>query len=229
MKEQWRKLAERFGALKPREKALVLLGVIVGAVLAFDSVAFQPAQARKKTLEQRISEARQKLKIAEALMQTKEPVGDSHAVKRSYRDALRVRLAEINKNMVNLQQGMVPPERMARLLEDMLGRTRGLQLVSLRALPPKPFEPRGAAPASQAGAKPVKPAPKDPERVIFQHGFELTLQGSYRELHDYLARLEELPWQMYWKRISVQTEEYPRLRVTITVQTLSLTKAWLIV
>jgi len=229
VKEQWRKLAERFGALKPREKGLVLLGVVVGTALLFDAVAFQPAQARKKALEQRISEARQKLKIAEAVMQTKEPVGDSHAVKRSYRDALRGRLAEINKNMVNLQQGMVPPERMARLLEDMLGRTRGLQLVSLRALPPRPFEARGAAPSSQAAAKPVKPAPKESERVIFQHGFELTLQGSYRELHDYLARLEELPWQMYWKRISVQTEEYPQLRVTITVQTLSLNKAWLVV
>jgi len=229
MKERWRKLAERFGALKPREKGLVVLGVVVGTALLFDALAFQPAQVRKKTLEGRIAEARQKLKIAEALMQTKVPVGDSHAVKSSYRDALRARLAEINKNMVNLQQGMVPPERMARLLEDMLGRTRGLQLVSLRALPPKAFEPRAAAPASQAGAKPVKPAPKDPERVIFQHGFELTLQGSYRELHDYLTRLEELPWQMYWKRISVQTEEYPQLRVTITVQTLSLTKAWLIV
>jgi hypothetical protein len=34
---------------------------------------------------------------------------------------------------------------------------------------------------------------------------------------------------MFWNRISVQTEQYPRLRVTITVQTLSLTKAWLIV
>jgi MSHA biogenesis protein MshJ len=229
MKEQWRKLSERFGALKPREKALVVLGVVVGTGLVFDAVAFQPAQTRKKALEGQIAEARQKLKIAEALMQTKEPVGDSHAVKSSYRDALRVRLAEINKSMVNLQQGMVPPERMARLLEDMLGRTRGLQLVSLRALPPRPFERRGAAPAPQAEAKSVKPAPKDPERVIFQHGFELTLQGSYRELHDYLTRLEELPWQMYWKRMSVQTEEYPQLRVTITVQTLSLTKAWLIV
>ena len=86
-----------------------------------------------------------------------------------------------------------------------------------------------ACSAPQAGAKTVKPAPKDPGRAIFQHGFELTLQGSYRDLHDYLARLEKLPWQMFWNRISVQTEQYPRLRVTIIVQTLSLTKAWLIV
>jgi MSHA biogenesis protein MshJ len=229
VKEQWRKLAERFGALKPREKGLVVLGVVVGTALLFDAVAFQPAQARKKMLEQRISEARQKLKIAEALMQTKEPVGDSHAVKRSYRDALRAQLTQINQIVTGLQQGMVPPERMAKLLEDMLARSGGLQLMSMRALPPKRFEPPSAAPASQAGAKTVKPPPKEPERTIFQHGFEVTLQGSYRDLHDYLARLEKLPWQMYWNRISVQTEEYPRLRVTITVQTLSLTKAWLVV
>jgi len=229
MREQWRKLADRFAALQPRERVLVLLGAVVGTALIYDAIVFQPMEARRKSLETRIAEARQKLKVAEALMQTKEPVGDSHAVKRSYRDALRVRLAEVNQSMVNLQQGMVPPERMARLLEDMLARTRGLQLVSMRALPPKPFEPRGAAPAPRAGAKSVKPVPKDPGRVIFQHGFELTLQGSYRDLHDYLARLEKLPWQMFWNRISVQTEQYPRLRVTITVQTLSLTRAWLIV
>jgi MSHA biogenesis protein MshJ len=229
MRERWQKLAERFGALKPRERALVLVGAVVGVALVFDALVFQPAETRKKALERQIAEARQKLKVAEALMQTKEPVGDSHAVKKSYRDALRARLTEVNQNMVGAQQGMVPPERMARLLEDMLVGTRGLQLVSLRALPPKPFEHRSAAPAPRPASKSGKPAPKDAGRVIFQHGFELTLQGTYRELHDYLARLEKLPWQMFWNRISVQTEQYPRLRVTITVQTLSLTKAWLIV
>jgi MSHA biogenesis protein MshJ len=229
MKERWRKLAERFGALKTREKWLVLVGAVVGTALVFDAIAFQPTEARKKKLEQQIVEARQKLKIAEALMQTKEPVGDSQAVKRSYRDALRAQVTQIGEIMANLQQGMVPPERMAKLLEDMLGRTSGLQLLSLRALPPKRFEPRGTAPAPQDASKAVKPAPKESERTIFQHGFELTLLGSYLELHDYLAQLEKLPWQMFWNRISVQTEKYPRLRVTITVQTLSLSKAWLVV
>ena len=229
MMEQWRKLAARFAALRPRERVLVMLGAVVGSALVYDAVVFQPLEARKTTLERQIAEARQKLKVAEALMQTKEPVGDSHAVKRSYRDALRVRLDEVKQSMTNLQEGMVPPERMARLLEDMLSRTGGLQILSLRALPPIPYEPRGTAPPPPTGAKGAKPAPRDPGRVIFQHGFELTLQGSYRDLHDYLAGLERLPWQMFWNRISVQTEQYPRLRVTITVQTLSLTKAWLIV
>jgi len=162
-------------------------------------------------------------------MKTKQTVGDSHALKRTYRDALRGRLAEVTQNMTSLQDGMVPPDRMARLLEGVLARTRGLQLVSLRALPPQRFEPGRAAGAPPAGGKTAKAAPKEPERMIYRHGFEVTLQGSYRELHDYLAQLEKLPWRMFWNRISVQVEQHPRLRVTITVQTLSLSKAWLIV
>ncbi|MGH8700699.1 MAG: hypothetical protein ACREVR_05920 [Burkholderiales bacterium] len=229
MRAQWRKLAERFGALKARERALVLLGVVVGTALVIDAVAFQPAEARKKTLVRQIAEARQNLKLAETVVQTKEPVGDSHEVKRSYRDALRVRLAEINQNMLGLRSGTVPPERMAKLLEEVLASSQGLQLISLRALPPKRFDQRGAPSIAQAEAKDVKPAPKGPERAIFQHSFELTLQGSYHDLHNFLAQLEKLPWQMFWSRISVQTEQYPRLRVTIMVQTLSLTQAWLVV
>lgn len=229
MREKWRKLAERFGALKSRERVLVLVGVIVGTALVFDALAIQPNQARLKKLDLQITDTRQKHKLAEARMQKKEVVGESHSVKSAYRDALRARLAELDKKMAGMQQGMVAPEHMAKLLEDMLANSRGLQLVSLRALPPKRFDPRGAVPPTQAGDKTVKPAPKESERTFFQHGFEITLQGSYLDLHDYLARLEKLPWQMFWSRISVQTEKHPQLRVTITVQTLSLTKAWLTV
>ena len=229
MKEQWQKLAERFNALQPRERAIVLLAVVIGTALVFDAVLFQPAEARKKLLERQVVQAREQLKTAEAVMQTKQSVGDSHAVKRTYRDALRGRLAEIEQNIKGLQEGMVPPERMAKLLEGVLSRTSGLQLLSLRALPPRRFDSGEAAPAPKAGAQAAKPAPRESERAIYQHSFEVTLQGSYDDLYEYLARLEKLPWQMFWSRISVQALEHPRLRMTLTVQTLSLAEAWLIV
>ena len=230
MKEQWQKLSERFSALQPRERVIVLLAVVVGTALIFDAVAFQPAEARKKLLERQIMQAREQLKTTEAIMQTKQSVGDSHAVKRTYRDALRGRLAEFDQNLRNLQEGMVPPEQMAKLLEGVLARIGGLQLVSLRALPPSEFEPGRAGSATQPGGKPPgKPAANQPDGRIYQHSFEITLQGSYGDMYEYLARLEKLPWQMFYSRISVRTEQHPRLQMTLTVKTLSLAKAWLIV
>ena len=229
MKEQWRKLAARFDALMVRERVLVLVGLVVGVALVFDTLALQPLEARKKRLERQVAESRNNMKVAETVLAAQVPITDPDDVRRSYRNALRQQLAEIDQSMQGLQRGLVPPERMAKLLEEMLSRSRGLQLVSLRTLPVQRFETPGTASAGKAGDKNARPAPRDPERTVYQHSFEITLQGSYFELYDYLAQLEKLPWQMFWGRISVSTEQYPRLRATLTVQTLSLNKAWLIV
>jgi MSHA biogenesis protein MshJ len=229
MKEQWRALSARFDALVPRERLIVFLGVIVGVALVYDFLALQPLEMRKKRLGQQIVEARQNVKLAETVLKTQEVTPDPDAVKRSYRDALRKQLAEIDQSMQGLQRGLVPPEKMAKLLEEMLTRSRGLQLVSLRTLPVQRFETPGAAPVAKPGDKGAKVAPKDPERTVYQHSVEITLQGSYPDVLEYLAQLEKLSWQMFWGRISVRAEQHPKLRVTLTVQTLSLNKAWLIV
>jgi MSHA biogenesis protein MshJ len=227
MKEQWRKLAARFDTLLIRERVLVLVGVVVGTALLFDTLALQPLEARKKRLERQIVESRHNIKLAEVVLSAQEPIVDADAVKRAYREALRKQLAEIDQSMQGLQRGLVPPERMGKLLEEMLSRGRGLQLVTLRTLPVRRVDaPLEGTPAGKPAAK---PGAKESERTVFQHGFEITMQGSYEEVHAYLSQLEKLPWRMFWGRIAVSAEQHPRLRVTLTVLTLSLSKAWLIV
>ena len=225
MKEQWRQLAARFNGMMVRERILVLLAAVLGTGLVFDAIVLQPLETRKKRLTQQVVEARQNIKAADALVKLQGAAADPEAVKRTYRDALRKQLAEIDQSMQGLQRGLVPPERMAKVLEEMLSRSRGLQLVSLRTLPAQRFETPGAAAAQKGG----KPGVRESERTIYQHSCEITLQGTYAELHDYLVQLEKLPWQMFWGQISVNGEQHPRLRVMLTVQTLSLNKAWLIV
>jgi MSHA biogenesis protein MshJ len=226
VKEQWRRLAARFDALMMRERLLVLVGVVVATALLYDTLVLQPLEARKKRLERQIAEARHNIKLAEVVLSAQGPVADAEAVKRAYRDALRKQLAEIDQGIQGVQRGLVPPERMGKLLEEMLSRSRGLQLVTLRTLPVRRVDAAAVAPA---GKPAVKPGAKESERTVFQHGFELTLQGSYADVHGYLAQLEKLPWRMFWGRITVNAEHHPRLRVTLTVLTLSLNKAWLIV
>ncbi len=228
MKEQWRQLAARFDARPVRERVLLFLGVIVCTILLYQTLALDPIILRQKRVTGQLTETRQNIKTTDIQVRKLETIADPDAVRRSYRDALRKQLAEIDQNMQGLQKGLVPPERMAKLLEQMLDRNRGVQLVSLRTLPAQRFE-NPAAPAARPPEKGAKPAIKEPERNIYQHSFEITLQGSYADLHDYLARLERLPSQMFWGRIRLDTEHYPKLKVTLTVHTLSLNKAWLIV
>jgi MSHA biogenesis protein MshJ len=230
LRDLWQKLSARFDALATRERTMVLAAAVIGVAFVYDSLATRPLEGQMKRLALQVAESRQNVKTAEAAVRAQDAVQDPSAVKRSYRDALRKQLAEVDQSMQGLQRGLVPPEKMAKLLEEMLGRSNGLQLVSLRTLPVQRFETPGAAAAEKSNDKGAKPAAtKEPERAVYQHSVEITLQGSYPDLLEYLAQLEKLSWQMFWGRISVDTEQYPRLRVTLTVQTLSLNKAWLIV
>lgn len=230
LKEQWQTLAARFNVLATRERAMVLAAAVIGTAFVYDSLATRPLEGRMKRLTLQVEESRQNVKVIETTRRAQETVVDPDSVKRSYRDALRKQLAEIDQSMQGLQRGLVPPEKMAKLLEEMLARSGGLQLVSLRTLPVQRFETPGAAPAAKPSEKGAKSAAsKEPDRAVYQHSVEITLQGSYPDLLEYLSQLEKLSWQMFWGRISVDTEQYPRLRVTLTVQTLSLNKAWLIV
>ena len=227
LRDHWRKLSGRFDGLAVRERALVVIATLVGTALVYDALALRPLETQMKRLEQQVAESRKNVKNAEALVKVQEAAADPGAVKRTYRDALRKQLAEIDQGMQGLQRGLVPPERMAKLLEAMLGNRRALQLVSLRTLPPQRFDAPGAAPAPKAQDKGARPA--SPERAIYQHSFELVLQGSYTDLHEYLSQLEKMQWQMFWGHINVNSEQYPRLRVALVVRTLSLSKAWLVV
>ena len=54
-----------------------------------------------------------------------------------------------------------------------------------------------------------------------------TISGSYTALYDYLARLEKLPWKMFWSKVSLDATQHPRLTLTLVVHTLNMDKTWL--
>ena len=222
MKAQLQRLATRFNALAVRERAIAFASVLLAAIVLLYVMGLEPALAKKRRLAAQLADAQKGVLTLQSL---KTPTQDPLVARRAERDALRRQLAEIDKTMREIQRGLVPAERTARLLEEVLGSSRGLQLVSLRTLPVQRFDPAGG------GAEASANAPRDAERQLYQHTFEMTLQGSYADLHDYLRRVEQLPWRLFWSRISVAVNEdqHAKLVVTLTVRTLSVSKAWLIV
>lgn len=222
MKEQWQQLARKYDALAPRERIIMLVAMIAAISVFFYYLALDPLSAQKRRLTLDISAKRTAITAAENVLKLGSRA-DPNAAKRAHRDALRKQIEELDRNMQGMQRELVPPEQMAKLLDGMLARDRGLQLLALRKLPVQRFETPGTA------LKANTPGAAQPERGIYQHSFELIIQGSYVDLHDYLARLEKLPWHMFWGKISMDAANYPKLKVTLTVHTLSVNKAWLIV
>jgi MSHA biogenesis protein MshJ len=63
---------------------------------------------------------------------------------------------------------------------------------------------------------------------VFKHGVRVVVEGTYLDLLSYVARLEKQPWQVYWSR-TVMSSDYPKAQIELTLYTLSLDKAWLVV
>jgi MSHA biogenesis protein MshJ len=113
---------------------------------------------------------------------------------------------------------------MAGLLDQLLRRNKRLELVSLRSLPPELLvKEEQAGKKEGAGKEPSQPQ----AGMLYRQGMELTLGGSYLDMLDYVVQLEQLPWKMYWERLELKVEEYPRAILRLQVYTLSMDKAWL--
>ncbi|HSQ05106.1 MAG TPA: hypothetical protein VLN59_13770, partial [Burkholderiales bacterium] len=214
-----------------RERLLLAACAAVVLVYAYSFLFIQPLLTAKARLVRDIEQSRSTAQTFTSLMKSAPTQVDPGAARRAYRDQLRVKVGNLDKEMQGLQKSLVPPQEVAKLLEGVLARHRQLQLVSLHKLPVQRLDSAPApSPAKGAAAtKDGKGVSVVVERAMYQHSFELIVQGSYSDLHDYLSQLEKLPWQMFWGRISVDASAFPRLTATITVHTLSLDKAWLIV
>lgn len=223
LKQQWQRVSDKADAMSLRERVMVflmlaaVLGVLLNAVLLDPLVAGQKKHSRDIVERQaQIADIQARTQVLASAVQA-----DPDAANRERLKALKQKLEQSDKALNDMQQGLVPPDRMARLLEDILERNRNLRLVSLKTLP------AGAllgAPVAGAGDKGAATAGQ-----VYRHGIQITVEGNYAELSQYLAELEKLPWRMFWSQADMRVDEYPKAVLTLTVYTLSLDQSWLAV
>ncbi len=223
LRERWNQWSDLFNARSLRERALMAGLGVAAVVLLFDTLSLSPMAAQHKRLSGQLTEARAHIRAGEMALAANRGQEDPDEVKRRYRDELRKQITEIDGRLQGLQKQLVPPDQVSRLLEGVLGRERGLALVSLHKLPVQRYQTNGAKAADP------KAQAADSGRGIYQHSFEIQIEGSYAELHAYLKRLEGLQWQLFWGKAELDASAHPRLRLTLTLHTLSLDKAWLVV
>jgi MSHA biogenesis protein MshJ len=82
----------------------------------------------------------------------------------------------------------------------------------------------GTAAPSAPGATPAAPKPRE---LLYRHGVEIVLQGSYLDMVSYMDALESLPAQLFWGKAELAAGQYPNARLKLTLYTLSLDQKWM--
>ena len=233
MKRRWRQFAARIAALQPRERIMVFGATVVVLVFLANALVFGPLARKEAALRSTLQQQNATIDGVNADIAAK-----AQAYAHDPNDALRKRLGDVRAETARtsdalraLQKGLVPAERIAPLLEAILRANGRLKLVSLQTLPVTTLGDAAAAPAAPAttalASQPV-PAPvvKAPG-LLYRHGVELSVRGSYLDMVDYMHALETLPTQLFWGKAQLDAEAYPNVRLTLTLYTLSLDPKWM--
>lgn len=227
MKAQWKEWSAKFAALQPREKYLVCGAVLAVILLGGQSLWVGPADVRLAVLRKQVMQ--DKTDIANLGPQVdvlRAKLTDPEAGTRKVLADTKAQLASIDTQLKDFDRLLVAPDRMSQLLQSVLLRHRGLQLVSLRTLPPVPAIQRAEAGDKPTGSDKAKPLD---EANIYKHGIEIKVAGGYNDLMAYLAEMEQSRQRLLMGKMAWSVTKYPRVELTLTVYSLSLDKTWLVV
>ena len=220
MQEKLAQFIAKVDGMSLRERALIFAAAAFAVVSLINTFFLDPLLAQQKGLSSQVVQQQEKMKETQAqlaaLLQAKQ--ADEHAPQRERIRQLREQIAEGDAYLKATQDKLVPPEKMAALLEQVLAKNSRLQLVALNTLPVSLFIEPTADAATKAVAQ---------EKQIFKHGVQMTVRGNYADLMQYLAALEKMPTQMFWGMAKMNVVQYPNAELTVTLYTLSLDKTWL--
>ena len=232
MKQAWHKLALKIDAMSLRERAIIFTIAVLILVLLINATLLDPQYAKQSKLSQQIKE--QQAQIADIQHQIQQRVkaqaNDPDYDVRMRMQALRQRAQQMNDALGDVQKGLVPPDRMAALLESVLKKNDKLLLLSLKTLPVKRLNDAvdtDEKPAPDASTIPLADEESDAVKGVFRHTVELKVQGSYMDMMAYMKSLEDMPWQIFWGNAELTVDVYPKATLTLTLFTLSLDKKWL--
>jgi MSHA biogenesis protein MshJ len=252
MKQLWQRMSSKIDALGLRERVFIFLMVVVILIAVVDNAVLSQEFSKETELSQQIAQDQSQITGIQTEIRAKLASYDSHpdAPKLAQLDQLEQKSAQMSTALLDMQKGLVSPDRMTTLLEDILKQNGKLRLVSLRTMPvselnePDPADKSGAdkIAAEKAGQKLVDNAVKSEHtlaqakesgaiephgNVVYKHGVEIVIEGDYIDMVSYMKALEAMPWQLFWGKAKLTVDDTPKHSLTLTLYTLSLEKKWL--
>lgn len=232
-------LQKRFDALQPRERTLFSVTAGVLLLAAIYVLWIEPTEKALALNKEQLASVEPQVEGSRAVLQRLQA-----ELSRDPEDARRLALAQLQEEAKAIdgrlrdeQAGVIPPGNMPGVLRDFLGRDPRLSVVSVEALPPEAtrWVPVAAAPPAE-GANPnatqeaqdeAAAAAADVVPALYRHRVVLRFDGDFASALAYVRAVEALPFRVRLHAFHVDAEKWPRLRITLQVETLGLEEGWI--
>lgn len=223
---RWQQLADRLNGLQTRERALIVLSILLGIYLVWDFGFFQPLAKKNADLEMRLTAAQKELvKLsAEEQVFTQGLRNDPGAAKKREIVRLEQELRSLEENLQQLAVGLIAADKLPQVIYEVLQRSTSLKFVGMQTHPAQLLS-FNKQPGSLEGEQETQGVDDsvEPERAVgvFKHAVTVSFHGDYFAVIRYLKSLENLEWKIYWNILDYEVDQYPRAHITLEVFTLS--------
>lgn len=212
MKLYWQRFAARIDEMSLRQRAMLFATVSLVVVVLANVTLIEPVLVKQKSLIDRGNRDQSQLAAVRGQLESvlKDAETDPKDPEQAALRELEQRIADVERSLASRKEAFIAPTRLPSLLKDLLGKNRPVTLESLRVVPGTPVEvPVPSGQQTKAAAE------------LYRHGVEMTLKGTYFDLMQYVTDLEKLPARLLWGPVELQVEQYPQVRLTLQVHTLS--------
>ncbi len=224
-------------ALSKRERISVVAAVFLVPIYLFVQLMYLPGVQRQQKMNAQCDSMQHQNEALQAqLVELSGAVNvDPNAQQQQQIDAVQQRIVSFDTTLQESVASMVPPQRMAQLLREMLQQRADLTLVSLKNLAPQSLLTLTAEAGAGEQTPSVQSAPDNslaqlttPDDItLYRHGIELQFSGSYLATVKYLGSLQLLPQRLFWDAVRIESDKYPQAKVRVNLYTLSPEKGWI--
>jgi MSHA biogenesis protein MshJ len=229
LKQTWLTISSKFEALNQRERWMVTCALFVVIYAVINMLLLNPVLARQKILVNELAADQSQIETLNQQLKELEqsPVTDPDAQNKQHIAELQSHLLVLETQLNDLQTTLINPDKMPELLHSLLKRNSALKLIELKTLPTKGLLDSSSEDANTQDADSQTKTPNIQDLPVFKHGVEITIEGHYLDLLEYVTELERMPWHVLWSKAALNAEHYPDNQLKLTVYTLSLDKTWL--
>jgi MSHA biogenesis protein MshJ len=211
MKDKVQLIENKINALELRERIIICVTVIFLVMALFDQLWFSPNLENISALKKEHKEfirTGQDFQNTLVILEGEIARDPNQAIRKEITSAEK-EAKKLDKILTLSSAGLISPERMLPVLGEVLGKKSGLRLIEMSNTAPERVNSN-----------------QDVRQVdFFKHGLELHFSGSFKNVREYVRRLENMSEKVYLDEVSFQLLDYPNGEFVLKAHTLSVYEA----
>lgn len=214
MNEQFRQWAVSIDALSIRERLLILITMSVAVVFLWWHFYAQQVLAQTRTVSQQNETLENQVQTTEFALQAVQQQMQQGVFARDEdrHQRLQAEFDKVNQALEEKTLRLVEPDQMFELMQQLLYRKSGLQLIELKR---------------KSVGSVFEQVKADPDQLqIYRHTMLASFVGDFKSALAYIEGLQQQKSRLLWDKVSLRTQEYPKVQLEIEFSTLSDSRYW---